>query len=437
MSVSSEDQRLALIAARIWDGASESVLADHAVIISNGRIEEVLPVKEIPAGMARREFPDCTLLPGLIDSHVHYAESNGPAYLAAGVTTVRDLGNNLDFILDQKGKNQHDLSRGPRILCCGFALDGMEGIWQHITKRHPDEASLRASIHEHATRGVDAIKLYASIDEPMLRAGVEEAHSHGLMVLSHLNSTSAEEAAAAGLDEIQHFSRCDVAWREATATEDDVLIDQFLTHGTAMNPTINVWDRLGHAMEHAFLHDARRAWLHPHLLALWDQFPYRRCEAAKRLRFQALMPFLKRFLVRCHERGVVIGAGTDSPFINLLPGFGLHDELAQYVDAGLRPVDALRAATSTNARLIGLESRIGRIQSGMDADLVVFGGNPLERIDDLAQVEAVFRQGTEINVRDLLKSAQNYFSKPMSDPIIRDIEQYVSGELPTYSQKNE
>jgi len=133
---------------------------------------------------------------------------------------------------------------------------------------------------------------------------------------------------------------------------------------------------------------------------------------------------------------VVIGAGTDSPFINLLPGFGLHDELAQYVDAGLRPVDALRAATATNARLIGQESRMGRIKPGMDADLIVCGGNPLERIDDLAKVKAVFRQGTAIDSGDLLSSAQKYFSKPMSDPIIRDIEQYVSDDLPTYSQKN-
>ena len=426
--------RQILIPERIWDG--DQALKGQAVLIANGLIEAILPVGEIPAGVFCRELPNCTLLPGLIDTHVHYVESGGPAFLAAGVTTVRDVGNNLDWILSQKEKNHTEPARGPRILCCGWALDGMEGIWQQIAKRHPDKESLQTSIRELVDRGVDAIKLYASLDEPMLRAGVQEAHAHGLMALAHLNSTSAEEAAAAGLDEIEHFSRCDAAWREATVEEDDCLIDQFLAHGTAMNPTVNVWDRFGRAMEHAFLHDERRRWIHPQLLDLWERFPYRRCEAAKRLRFQTMMPHIKRFLLRCHERGVVLGAGTDSPFINLLPGFGLHDELAQYVDAGLRPVDALRAATVTNARLIGMENQIGRIRPGMDADLLAVMGNPLERIDDLGNVEAIFRRGISLLPANLYTSAKDYFTSPINDPIVGDLQQYVSGELPSYSQKS-
>ena len=148
------------------------------------------------------------------------------------------------------------------------------------------------------------------------------------------------------------------------------------------------------------------------------------------------MPHIKRFLLRCHERDVVLGAGTDSPFINLLPGFGLHDELAQYVDAGLRPVDALRAATVANARLIGLEKSVGRIRAGMDADLLAVAGNPLERIDDIGNVKAVFRRGIPLEPDDLLTSAQGYFATPIDDPIIRDLQHYVSGELPSYSQKS-
>ncbi|MFZ4484699.1 MAG: amidohydrolase family protein [Chthoniobacterales bacterium] len=426
--------REAVIPLRIWDG--DQALEGQAVLVADGRIEAVLPAGEIPAGVPRRDLPDCTLLPGLIDAHVHYAASCGPAYLAAGVTTVRDVGNDLGWILGQKEKNLVDPARGPRILCCGWALDGMEGIWQQIAKRHPDEDSLRAAIRDNVSHGVDAIKLYASLSEPMLRAGVEEGHAHGLKVLAHLNSTSAEEASAARLDEIEHFSRCDVAWREATTEEDDRLIDRFLAHGTAMNPTVNVWDRLGRAMEHAFLHDGRRRWLHPQLLEIWERFPYRRCEASKRLRYQSMMPHIKRFLLRCHERDVVLGAGTDSPFINLLPGFGLHDELAQYVDAGLRPVDALRAATVANARLIGLEKSVGRIRAGMDADLLAVAGNPLERIDDIGNVKAVFRRGIPLEPDDLLTSAQGYFATPIDDPIIRDLQHYVSGELPSYSQKS-
>lgn len=429
------DNRYAVVPSRIWDGTADGALGAHAVLVKGSRIEAVASIQDLPAGIRRIDLPGCTLLPGLIDSHAHYAKSFAPAFLSAGVTTIRDVGNNSEWILAQRQNNLHEMAHGPRILCCGWALDGMEGIWKYVAKRHPDEESLRASIRENIAQGVDAIKLYASLSAPLLRAGVEEAHSHGRFVLAHLNNTSAVEAAEAGLNEIEHFSRCDVAWRPASQADDDTLIDLFLAKGTIMNPTLNVWDRLGRALEHVFLHDIRRKWVHPELLEIWDRIPYRRCEANKRMRFQSLMPNLKRFLLRCHERDVVIAAGTDLPFINLIPGFALHDELAQYVDAGMRPVDALRAATSTNAKVLGLADRIGRIAPSLDADLVAVGGNPLERIDDLANVKLVVRGGVELGLEGLFDAAQQAFKAPMDDPIIRDLRDYVAGEMPSYAQK--
>jgi imidazolonepropionase-like amidohydrolase len=344
------------------------------------------------------------------------------------------VGNNLDWILAQRDANTSRAAEGPRILCCGFALDGSSGIWTQVAKRHHDPAQLRASIRENCERGVDAIKLYASITPEMMRAGVDEARRQGKFVLAHLNETSAEEAAEAGLNEIEHFSRCDVAWRAATEVEDDALIDLFLEKGMVMNPTVNVWDRLGRSLESAFLHDSRRQWVHPELLSIWERFPYRSCEPAKRLRFQALMPHIKRFLLRSHQRGVVIAAGTDTPFINLIPGFGLHDELLQYVDAGLRPVDALRAATSTNARVIGLGDRAGRLASGYDADFVAIQGNPLQRLDDLANVHTVVRSGVASVPAALLRTAVERQREPLDDPMSRDLLAYVSGGMPAYSQ---
>ncbi len=374
----------ALLPDRVWDGRSDAAADGLAVMIKGSRIAEVGPPELIPAGVKRLRLRGSTLMPGLIDAHVHYLESAGPAFLAAGVTTIRDVGNDLDWILGQRTRNKGASQHGPRILCCGRLLDGNEGIWQHVVKRHPDAKGLRASIRENVERGVDQIKLYASISPSLLKAGVKEAHAQGKFILAHLNNTSAEEAAGAGLDEIEHFSRCDVAWRPATAQEDDSLIDKFLKHGTIMDPTLVVWDRLGRALEHTFQNDTRLRWVHPELRDIWERFPYRHTEPANRLRYQTLTPNLKRFYLRCHQRGVTIAAGTDTPFLHLIPGFSLHDELAQAVDTGLRPVDALRAATSTNARVIGLRDEIGQIKPGMHADLIAVTGNPLERIDDLA-----------------------------------------------------
>jgi len=420
---------------RVWDGSAETSVAGTAILVEGRQIAGLVRPSDVPSSYARIPLPGCTIIPGLIDSHVHYPMHSGPAFLAAGVTTVRDVGSNLDWILAQREANAPGESVGPRILCCGFALDGPRGIWTQVAKRHTDAEGLRASVRENADRGVDAIKLYASITPDLMLAGIQEAKKHGKFVLAHLNETSAEEAADLGLDEIEHFSRCDVAWRAATEVEDDALIDRFLAKGMIMNPTVNVWDRLGRALELSFQHDARRKWVHPDLLSIWDRIPYRTCEPAKRLRFQALMPHLKRFLLRCHQRGVVLAAGTDTPFINLIPGFGLHDELLQYVDAGLRPVDALRAATSTNARVLGLGDRIGRLLTGFDADFVAVLGDPLKRLDDLSNVEMVSRMGTVHDPKVLLQEAQNGHRLALDDPMTRDLRAYVSGQMPTYSQR--
>ncbi len=424
----------ALIPDRIWDGDSDSARPGYGVLVDGESIESILPVEEIPEDPKRVELPGCTLIPGLIDAHSHYMESSGYPFLGAGVTTIRDTGNNLDFILEQRELNRADSSRGPRIICCGPALDGPEGIWHHVVKHHADEKELRESIRENIERGVDAIKLYASIDLPMLRAGVEEAKSAGMFVLAHLNDTSSEDAAHAGLDEIEHFSRCDAAWKEGTKEEDDSLIDVFLEHQTVMNPTLGVWDRLGRCMEHLFLHDQRREWVHPGLLDIWESIPYRRSESGPRLRFQAAMPNLKRFLLHCHERGVTIAAGTDAPFV-LIPGFSFHDELAFYVDAGLEPIDALRAATTTNARVLNVDHEIGRIAPGMKADMVAVKGNPLDRIDDLGGVNTVIRNGVRLDPAELLEESRKGFQAPIDDPMVKDFRPWVAGDLPKYKQK--
>ena len=423
-----------LVPDRIWDGDSDAVRPGFAVVVKGEKIESVLPIEKIGAGQQRIELPGCTLIPGLIDAHSHYMVSSGYAYLGAGVTTIRDTGNNLNFILEQRELNRADANRGPRIVCCGPALDGPEGIWNHVVKHHTNEDELRASIRENIERGVDAIKLYASIDLPLLRAGVEEAKAAGMFVLAHLNDTSSEDAVRAGLDEIEHFSRCDVGWKEGTKEEDDSLIDIFLEHQTVMNPTLGVWDRLGRCMEHLFLHDRRREWVHPQLLEIWDSIPYRRSESGPRLRFQAAMPNLKRFLLHCHERGVTIAAGTDAPFV-LIPGFSFHDELALYVDAGLEPIDALRAATTTNARVLNLDHEVGRLAPDMKADMVAVKGNPVDRIDDLGKVDTVIRNGACLDPAVLLEKSRKEFQTSLDDPMARDFRPWVAGDLPKYRQK--
>ncbi|MCE9591852.1 MAG: amidohydrolase family protein [Planctomycetes bacterium] len=415
----------ALIADRVWDGVADTARVGQAVVVRDGRIEAVVPVEGVERGLARVELPGCTLLPGLIDAHVHYSASMGPGFLAAGVTTIRDVGNDLEWILRQRELHAGDPLMGPAILCCGHLHDGARRNWPRMGKANADEAALRESIKHHVSRGVDQIKLYAGLNLEMLTAGVDESHKRGKFVLAHLGATKAEEACRAGLDEIEHLDQCGVAWRAATAEEDDVLIDLMLEHKVVIDPTLVVWDRLGRILERSFHHDERRRWVHPCHLDIWNRYLTRFGAPGARLAYQAGMPHLKRFLLHVHARGVTVAVGTDTPFPHLVPGFSVHDELAMFVDAGIKAVDALRSATSINTVIIGAQDRAGRIAPGLSADLLAVRGDPLQNIADISNVAHVVRAGVAAKPDDLLRRVSDAASHGLDDPITNDLLDYI------------
>ena len=418
--------RYALVAERLWDGISDSPREGTVVIVNGAQIESVAPLGDLPTDIPRVDLAGCTLIPGLIDAHVHYSTVMGPAFLAAGVTTIRDVGNDLEWILNQRTLHEEYPLSGPTIVCCGALQDGPDAYWKRIGRPHADAELLRASIQRHVALGVDQIKLYASMDLGLLSAGVDEAHRLGKYVLAHLGRTAVEDAAHAGLDELEHLDQCSVAWRSATQAEDDGLIALLLEHNVVIDPTLVVWDRLGRILERSFHHDQRRQWVHPCHVDIWNRYLSRFDPPQNRLRFQTAMPHLKRFLLRAHEQSVTVALGTDTPFPHLVPGFSVHDELAMYVDAGIRPVDALRSATSINARVLGVESRVGQIAPGLIADLVAVKGNPLKNIDDISNSTHVVHAGRAVDPEEMLRAVQMTFARQPDDPITNDLLGYVN-----------
>ncbi len=416
----------ALIADRVWDGVADGPLHGHAVIVEGRRIAAVPAVEKLPAGLRRIELAGCTLMPGLMDAHVHYCTPMGPAFLAAGVTSVRDVGNDLEWILATRQRHADDPTLGPAIVCCG-QLHNARPHWPRMGSLNADEAALRQSIRHHAARGVDQIKLYAALALDMFTAGVDEAHRHGKRVAAHLGMVDGAAACRAGVDCIEHLDRCTVAWGPATREQDDAFIDLLLERGVAIDPTFVVWDRLGRILDHAFLHDARRRFVHPCHLDVWKRYLSRFGDPDGRLRFQAAMPHLKRFMRRAHERGVTVAVGTDTPFPHLVPGFSVHDELSMFVDAGLAPIDALRAATSVNARVLGVADKAGRIAPGFDADLLAVRGDPLACIDDIGSVERVVRAGVVVDANDLAARMHAEAQRNNEDPVTLDLLDYIHG----------
>jgi len=418
----------ALIPDRIWDGQTDSVQTGLAVVIQGQDIDALLPVEELPSDLMRVALPDCTLIPGLMDAHVHYSSVMGPAFLAAGVTTIRDVGNDLNWILAQRTRHASDPSAGPSIMCCGHLHDGPDVFWPHMGRAHAHPDDLRASIRKHAAAGVDAIKLYAGLDLELLKAGIDEAHQAGKFVIAHLGSPSAEDAVRAGLDEFEHLSGCDVAWREASQEEDDAMINLLLAHQVVIDPTLVVWDRLGRILDRSFHHDARRVWAHPCHRDIWDRYRSRFGPPEDRWRHQGPMVHLKRFLRRAYERGVTIALGTDTPFPHLVPGMSVHDEVCMYVDAGIPPMDALRAATSVNAKVLGIDGRTGMIKPGLLADLAAIRGNPLEQIGDISEVVCTVRAGRRFEPSELLRAVQDTFDQIPDGAITQDLLEYLGGD---------
>lgn len=423
--------RYALVPARFWDGLADEARTGMAVVISGKRIETIARADTLAADIRRFEWPDATLIPGLMDAHVHYSDVMGPAFLAAGVTTIRDVGNDLEWILAQRERHATDLAAGPAILCCGHLLDGPVAHWPHMGRPHASPEALRAAVRHHIDRGVNAVKLYAGITPDLMAAGIDEAHRRHTFVIAHLGATKAEEAIRAGLDEFEHLDGCGVAWRAATPEEDDAMIDLMLEHHVVINPTFVVWDRLGRILDRSFHHDERRIWAHPCHLALWDRYLSRFGAPEARWRLQEVMVHLKRFLRRAHRRGVTVALGTDTPFPHLVPGMSVHDELSMYTDAGLSPVEALRSATSVNAKVLGIEKKTGTLQPGFFADMVVIRGNPLDRIDDVGQVLCTIRAGRRFTPDRLLRKLKTTFDRKPLGAVTQDLQDYVDGKRPS------
>ena len=385
----------ALVPDALWDGSRMRL--DHGILIVGRDISRIVPVDDVPSSMQRVTVSG-TALPGLIDSHVHLADWMLPGFLAAGVTTVRDMGNDLDWILERRARTAADPTSGPRILCVGPLLDGEQAWWPGIGRPHVDPAAMRRSVDELAHAGVDAIKLYVNVTPAQMTAAVEQATQHGLSVLAHLGTTGISDALAAGVAELEHMSGYVHHIQGGLTTTDPKQVDM---GEVVLCPTLVVWDRLGSGNDMVFAADERREWVPPEIRQAWSRFPQRFGPPEERLSRQASVVAMKSRLLTLFEAGTTVIAGSDTPWPNIPPGFGLHDELAFLVDAGMSPVDALVSATTTPARVLGLSGEIGRLEPGYRADIVVTEGDPTLDILALQAIRLTVRDGVPIPVDEL------------------------------------
>ena len=409
--------RFALAPAALFDG--KRLRRAHAVVVEGERVAGVTPVGALPEGMEVRHLDGCTLLPGLIDCHTHLSDWMLPGFLAAGVTTVRDTGNDPSWILQRRERTRSDPFAGPDILCSGPLLDGASAFWPHIGRPHADATAIRRSIDEMAERGMDAVKLYVHLTGEQISAAATQADRRGLPLLAHLGpSVDLATAVSAGVREVQHLTGC-VHHVEGWRTNVERVADSaasLAAAGVVQCPTLVVWDRLCRLNDAAFRHDRRDRWVHPGIAVVWQRFPHRTGDVTDRLDRQRSVNTMKRVLGALAGAGCTVIAGSDAPFPHLVPGFSLHDELSLLADAGLEPAAALASATSVAADVLGLADA-GRIRPGSVADMVAVGGNPLEDICLLSDVRLVLRRGRVVDFGALAAASAAAFSQPLEDPL--------------------
>ena len=390
-------------------------------MISRRQIEGITEAKALPGDMDRVAFPGCTLLPGLIDAHIHMASWMVPALLAAGVTTVRDIGNDLDWILGLRRRLAAGPRPAPRIRCCGPVLDGGHVNWPRIGKPHDDPEAVAARIDLLAAAGVDEIKLYVHLDLEQVKAAVVAGRRNGVPVVAHLGEVSAIEAAGAGVAELQHLTGIIHPFEGTHLVDLDEVTEALLEANTALCPTVIVWDRLARLSHFVSRPDPRLRWVPDEIRESWDAFPHRHDPEGSRGR-RAAVAEIRQVIPRFHDAGVSIVVGTDAPWPYLIPGFSIHDELEMLTGSGLTAAQVLTAATREASRRLGVNHLTGTLQPGKTADLLIVKGNPISDINDIRRVREVFRAGQRV---DLARLEPGEFHP--EDPVNGSLLDYASG----------
>lgn len=328
---------------------SGDVLRDHTVIIRDGRIEAVGPSDRVrPApDMAVFEGRDRYLVPGLIDMHVHINAADLEAYVRHGVTTVRNMWG-YDELVPIIADVEEGRRVGPHIISLTAGFDGSPAVWPQ-TQLTDDVASIRAKVERQAVLGFREIKMYQRLSRVAWDTLVTLAAEMNLTFAGHLpNAVPLRVAIDAGQRSIEHLG----GFRTSTRLEEDAAYAA--GKGLYVCPTLEVQSILNRGSG-----DATRT-------------------------------AITRTL---HQHGVKLLAGTDAGIGATAPGSSMHDELRRLVQAGLSPQEALRSATTRAADYLGESERVGGIAVGMEADLLLVRDNPLDDIDALRRIDAVFVDG--------------------------------------------
>ncbi|MFG0274968.1 MAG: amidohydrolase family protein [Phycisphaerales bacterium] len=402
----------ALVGVHIVDLDAGRIVENRTVLIEGDRIVGVFEAgAPLPEGADAIDMTGRFALPGLIDSHVHYAAPDvyDPLMIAHGVALAREMGGETETVITLRDERESGSVKGPRLRVTGAIVDGVPPTWPFSEAVDTPEAG-RAAVRRLHEAGVDYIKVYQGLKPDVHEAICDEAQRLGLMPFGHVpSSITVEQALENGQRTIEHLTGVDAtlhrhnhpdgsktpdfitagrAWTESAAMTDDELhaiVAPFAVPTVAHCPTLAVYDGV---RTFGAGNDPNDRY-HPTMMkSFWSAGGY--ADWGKAIDRQ--MPTILRATGALHDAGGVLIAGTDLANPGVVAGVSLHRELELFVEAGLTPVDALRGATTVPAAFFGFDD-LGAVAPGMDATILLLGANPLDDINATRDIEAVVHRG--------------------------------------------
>jgi imidazolonepropionase-like amidohydrolase len=369
-----------LSGARIITGDDRPPIEDGVVLVRDGRIVgfggRASAQGSIPKTVRVVDVKGATIIPGLIDMHAHASQIEwAPAYLAAGVTTIRDMGGEAEFLAAFRNEIASGRGLGPRLELAGLVDGPGAGGFGTFVASTPAEG--RAVVDRYHALGFSQMKLYSLVQPDVVAAIIARAHELKMPVTGHVpTALGLEKAVLAGMDQVAHQP---VRGQPGTA-ETDRIISMLAERHTVIDPT-QAWGELlgrprdvrAEAIEPGMAHA-------PYPLAANYRSVLNNPRPAAPAGSPATpTPARPSILKVLHDKGVPIVAGTDGA----LPGYSLLREVELYVQAGLTPLQAIQAATGVAARALNLGNETGTIALGKRADFVVLDADPLTNISNI------------------------------------------------------
>lgn len=412
-----QKDKYAITGALLVDGRGGEPISDSIVLIENGRITAVGKQTEIkiPKGFGIIEARGKTLLPGLWDTHVHATQAEWfPVSLAAGVTTVRDAANELEFIVPIRDAIKSErLKVAPRLLLAGYIDSGANPLGK-MKADTPEEA--RRIVGEYKRAGFEQIKIYQSLKPELIKVVADEAHKLGMTVTGHVpTGVNIYEAVENGFDQINHLgfvypAMLPRSWKpspgsprpeinpESEAAKEGLA---FLRENkTVIEPTLARTELTFHFRSKPFATvEPGMAKLPFELKALIESMGIQPDPALEERRRQRDI-LSDRVILALHKNGIPIIVGTDLT----VPGHSEFREIELLVKAGFTPMEAIQAATIVPAKAMKLDKDLGTIETGKLADLIIVDGNPLRSISEIRKVKFVITKGRMYDTADLWRS---------------------------------